>query len=268
MKTTSLICRWFLIAFMISAALARGQVMLSPAAAFTELGAFNPSVSVTNLINQSGITTPFVSGVTVFDTYFANPGQRFATSGDGGTNNWNSQQSFTDLNNVGYVDFDLGAVYQINKVGLWNRSISNLTVTVRETLEGPQQVAGNFSVFDRQNFPFSYGADVLPLTGTYQGRYVRFVLNGIYPAFVSPGFTFGYAIMGEVVMSVVPQGTPRPTLSIDALSNGDVRISFTGTLQSATNVNGVYSALPGNPASPFLIPKIAQHQRQFFRAVN
>ena len=52
---------------------------------------------------------PFTSGVTEFDTYFANPARVFAQSGDGGTNNWQSTFSFSPPL-TGTVDFDLGAL--------------------------------------------------------------------------------------------------------------------------------------------------------------
>src|SRR6185436_18865724 len=92
-----------------------GQFTLSPVAVTTVIKSFNEIVSPTNLINQSGVTTTFTSGVTLFDTYFANPGQTFATSGNGVTNNWQSDTAF-DLGYQGYLDFDLGAVYQIDQL--------------------------------------------------------------------------------------------------------------------------------------------------------
>jgi hypothetical protein len=270
MKITCSVGRWFLVIPVLLLNPLWGQVVLSPVAVTTDLTTYDddPRFWVTNLINQTGITTPFVSGVTEFNPYFANPNQTFATSGDQGTNNWQSKIVF-DMGFQGYLDFDLGAVYQVDKVALWNRSVSNLTVSIRETLNGPAQEVGNFSIINRQNFPFSYGADVLALTATNQGRYVRLTINGIYPAFVSPGLTFGYIAMGEVVVSALAAGAPaRPTLSITAIENGDLRIIFTGALQSATNVNGVYAPVPGNPVSPFIIPKVAQQPKYFYRAVN
>jgi len=98
----------FLLGLILTANVVRSQVMLSPTAVVaTDLGTASESTPLINMINQSGIETPFVSGSTLFDTYFANPGQTFATSGDGGTNNWQSEVSFT-LPLKGYVDFDLG----------------------------------------------------------------------------------------------------------------------------------------------------------------
>ena len=257
-------CSLSLFGFAFVALPVSGQFLLSPVTVTTAIQSFNDTVSVTNLINQSGIETPFTSGVTPFDPYFANTTPApFANSGSGGVNNWQSTTAF-DLGYQGYLDFDLGASYQINKLAIWNRSLSNVTVKVLATLGGPEQLAGNFTLFDRQSYPLSYPVDAMNFGATYTGRYVRLEINGIYPF---QGFTFGTASAGEVVVSALPAGgSPPPTLSISHEANGDVRVTFTGTLQTSLTASGTFTNVPGNPPSPFLIPKIAQQPRQFFRA--
>lgn len=265
MKNSSSSRTWFVILLFvgIKANLALSQVVLSPAAVIgTNVTTFNETVSVTNMINQSGIETPFVSGVTVFDTYFANPGQMFATSGNGGTNNWSSDTAF-DPGYQGYLDFDLGAVYQINKLAIWNRSLSNITVQVLTDLAGPGQVAGNFTLINRQSFTFSYAVDVLPLTATFEGRYVRLVINSIY---LSQGFRFGYAVVGEVVVSASPVSSATPTLNVAHSPNGDVTVTFTGTLEASATMGGTFTNVPGNPSSPYTLPKASLLPQQYFRA--
>jgi hypothetical protein len=238
------------------------QAMLSPVAiAATDLTTYNDSVSMTNMINQSGVTTPFTSGVTSFDTYFANPWQAFATSGNGGTNNWQSQTAF-DLGYQGYIEFDLGAVYRVHALAIWNRSLSNVTVRVRPDLAGPDQVAGEFNLIDRQSYPFSYAVDLLRFPATCEGRYVRLVVNGIHRI---QGFNFGYSAAGEVVASVSPLGA-APLLSVTLDPNGDARVNFTGTLQAAVAADGTFTNVPGNPSSPWVLPKASLLPAQFFRA--
>jgi len=252
-----------LLGFAFMATLAHGQFVLSPVAVSTNIPSFNDTVSVTNLINQSGITTPFVSGVTVFDTYFANPGQTFATSGNGGVNNWQSDTAF-DLGYQGRLDFDLGASYQLNKLAIWNRSLSNITVKVLVDLGGTEQVAGNFTLINRQSFSFSYAVDVLDFNATYVGRYVRLEINGVYPF---QGFNFGNASAGEVVLSALSTGVPTPpTLSVTPQPNGDVQVAFTGTLQTSPTASGVFTNVPGNPSSPYTLPKASLLPQKFFRA--
>lgn len=250
------------LAMLAAGGLLRGQVMLSPTAiADTDLTTYNDTVAMTNLINQSGVSTPFTSGVTPFDTYFANPGQMFATSGDGGTNNWQSEVAF-DMGQQGFIDFDLGAVYRVHQLAIWNRSLSNVTVSIRRDLAVPAQDAGTFSLINRQSFPFSYGAELLPFAAALEGRYVRLTVNGIYPI---QGFNFGYAGAGEVVVSVSPLAQP-PTLSVTRESTGDVRVAFTGILTHATSIAGEFEPVPGSPASPYVLPAAQLSPRQFFRA--
>lgn len=241
-----------------------GQVMLSPVAVTTAIPSFNDTVSPTNLINQSGITTPFTSGVTVFDTYFANTNPvPYATSGNGGVNNWQSDTAF-QLGYQGFLDFDLGATYQLNKLAIWNRSLSNITVKVLANLGGAEQVAGNFPLPNLQSFSFSYAVNVLDFNATYVGRYVRLEINGVYPF---QGFSFGNASAGEVVLSALPAGgSPAPTLNIAPLPNGDVKVTFTGVLQTSPTASGSFTNVPGNPSSPYTLPKSSLLPRQFFRA--
>jgi hypothetical protein len=239
-----------------------GQVTVSPVAVTTAIPSFNEIVTPGNLINQSGVTTPFTSGVTPFDTYFSNPSQTFATSGNGGTNNWQSDTAF-DLGYQGYLDFDLGAIYQIDQLAIWNRSLSNVTVKILTDLSGTEQVAGSFTLVDRQNFTFSYPVEILKFNTSFVGRYVRLEINGVYPF---QGFDFGNASAGEVVVSALPAFPAPPTLSIAIQTNGDVKLPFTGSLQTSLTSDGMFINRPGNPASPLTLSKVSLLPREFFRA--
>lgn len=248
----------------LAATSAHGQYVLSPVAVVgTDLGSFNETSSPENLINQSGVTTPFVSGTTVFDTYFASPGQVFGTSGNGGTNNWTSNFSFT-LPVQGYIDFDLGAVYRLNKLALWNRSLKDVRVAIRAGINDPEQIAGTYTLIDRQSFTFSYAVDVLPFSGTFEGRYVRLWIDSTHLPF--PGATFAYAIAGEVALSALPIAVEPPGISIAVQSDGSVTLTFTGTVQTATGLSGEFTDVPGNPRATHSIPAAALSEGQFFRS--
>ena len=96
-----------------------GQFMLSPIAVQeTGLGTFSPDTALTNLINQSGLNVPFVSGSTDFDSYFAPPNSNFSKNRDG--TKWVSLVSF-DLPFGGTLDFDLGDTYLVSKVAICKR---------------------------------------------------------------------------------------------------------------------------------------------------
>ncbi|MFO1497389.1 MAG: hypothetical protein U1G07_03160 [Verrucomicrobiota bacterium] len=54
------------------------------------------------------------------------------------------------------------------------------------------------------------------------------------------------------------------TISISR-SGADLQLTFTGTLETAGAVNGPWTAVPGNPASPLVIPKAQQTGTAFYR---
>lgn len=63
-------------------------------------------------------------------------------------------------------------------------------------------------------------------------------------------------------------GTAPPTASIVVAPNGAVQINFTGVLQFSATVDGDFNNVPGNPASPYIIPPTSPLFGQFFRASN
>jgi hypothetical protein len=58
---------------------------------------------------------------------------------------------------------------------------------------------------------------------------------------------------------------PPPTVSINH-SAGKVQVSFTGVLQSATKVEGPYTDVAGNPASPYMVTPASGTPTLFLRA--
>lgn len=60
-------------------------------------------------------------------------------------------------------------------------------------------------------------------------------------------------------------GSNAPTLGI-ARNGPDLQLTFTGTLQSATSVNGPWTAVPGNPASPVVLKQAQLTGNVFYRA--
>jgi hypothetical protein len=250
------------------ASTALGQFMLSPLAVKeTGLGTFpSDATALTNLINQSGLGVPFVSGSTDFDSYFAPPNSNFSRNADG--TKWQSDLSF-NLPFGGSVDFDLGDTYLVGKIAIWNISVKSLTVMISADPTGPWLDAGRFSLLDQQSF-VSLRATVLDLGAERPGRYVRLSIESEYP--VLPTETFGYVTIGEVVVRAAPAETlsPIPTVAIARESNGDITVKFTGTLQFKGDINGTFVDVPGQPAGTYSIPKAAQVQvsEQFFRARN
>jgi hypothetical protein len=87
--------------------------ILQPSAASTSMGTVaSPGYSPTHVIDQTGLTAPYISGVTNFDTYV--PVTK-TTAGGSGSNSWFSASG----NITGNFDFDLGVPIGIESFALW-----------------------------------------------------------------------------------------------------------------------------------------------------
>ena len=173
--------------------------MLSPVAVLgTDLGTLDPQTSLGNMINQSGLDKPFISGVTDFDEYFTTGAQPFAQALF--TNNWQSEVDFS-LPLAGFVDFDLGDVYTIDRLGIWNITLATGDILVSDTLGGPFVDAGDFTLPTKVNFPFSYQPEIVTLDAPIEARYLRLGITSAHKFDATDTFT--YAIVGEVVVDVV-----------------------------------------------------------------
>ena len=94
------------------------NTILSPIAALAS-NTFGSGFGIGNTINQSGLSSSFVSGVTDFDTYLAtNPTHSVAAF----NNEWFTESGIHSAQ----VDYNLGAIYNIDKLALWNEEFSGL----------------------------------------------------------------------------------------------------------------------------------------------
>jgi hypothetical protein len=209
--------------------------MLSPTAVLgTDLGTFDGTVPLENMINQSGLDKPFTSGTTDFDEYFTTGDPAFAQGHF--SNNWQSDFSF-NLPLMGFVDFDLGDTYTLDRIAIWNRSLENVDIYFSDTPGGLTTLGGNYTLTNHLNFPFSYLPQVLELDSTVEARYMRFQINSAYK--FSASDTFAYAIVGEVVVETV---TPGPDLDADFDGDGDVDSDDLDEWQTAYGVSALGDA--------------------------
>jgi len=94
----------------ISSSVATASVMWQPVGVSTTMGQFSTSFDVEELISQTGLSTPYVSGVTDASSYLSthtNP-----------LDEWQSTLNVT----TGFVSFDLGSVVGVDGFRLWNSS--------------------------------------------------------------------------------------------------------------------------------------------------
>lgn len=84
----------------------------------TDMGTFGSFAPLPRVIDQSGLSQTYVSGVTDFDTYVP-------TTTHVGINNGSASWSSALNHKTGNVVFDLGAEITIDALALWNQHRSN-----------------------------------------------------------------------------------------------------------------------------------------------
>ena len=161
------------------------------------MGEFAPG-DLAHVIDQSGLSIGFVSGVTAFDPYIAsNPIHTLIYSGF----EWFSSPNVTS----GTLIFDLGASYALPKLALWDEEFSgieSMTVSVSDSLVFGAAV-GTFNPFNNPQGA-NYPAEVFNLGGAV-GRYVKLDLRCPQPNFLYNGCS-----MGEIAFATDVPGIPEP----------------------------------------------------------
>jgi hypothetical protein len=176
----------------------------------------SPGASIDSTIDQSGLTSNFVSGVTNFATYLAGAPTHSWIYTDGAE--WFSLAGQT----TGIVDYDLGGIFRISQMALWNEEFSGIeTLSVSTSNDPTFGTSTSVGTFNPVNTPFSanYGAEVFSLLTT-DARYVRLDITG--PQTPNLGT---YLSMGEVAFAtddptVVPVPATLPLLFAGLASLG------------------------------------------------
>lgn len=100
----------FCISSVTQAAVVRGAVGVTE----NTFGEWSPQHVMANAIDQSGLSVGYISGVTDWDGYFGTlPSHEYSAVGHEW---WGS----SDAGLTGSVTFDLGGVYTLDKIALWN----------------------------------------------------------------------------------------------------------------------------------------------------
>ena len=164
--------------------------ILSPTAALAS-NEFSSSFSINNTIDQSGLSSGFVSGVTDFDTFLAlNP-----THSTNASFEWFTSAGVTSAQ----VDYNLGSVYTIDRLALWNEEASGIGAF--DILTSSDNIT--FSLLLAGLMPFNnpltsdYSAEVFSFSSTL-AQYIRFNITGC-PQVDS---IFNGCAIGEVAFSV------------------------------------------------------------------
>jgi len=181
-------------------AAAMASAILSPVSVMNSVPEnYSGCCAIERTIDQSGLTSNFVSGVTDFDTYFGTAPlhdinfslEWFAPSG-----------IFTQT-----IDYNLGGLYLIDRAAVWNEeSWGANTVDIFTSIDNiTYSSVGSFSL---TNHPVAfYSADILNVNDS-MAQYVRFIVNGI-PGDDGDGSPFNDSVsLGEVAFSV--SAVPEP----------------------------------------------------------
>lgn len=158
------------------------------------------NVPVGNIINQSGLSANYVSGVTDFDTYIgSDPTHTTIAVG----NEW-----FSDFGNLtAQLDFDLGAVFNIDRIALWVEEATGFG----EALLSASTDGINYTTLSTIN-PFDnprdvdYSAEVFGFATTSL-RYFRMNLSSCPQPDSNPT---NECALGEIAFSAVDAMAPVP----------------------------------------------------------
>lgn len=165
--------------------------------------------SLVNLINQSGLSIPYTSGVTDFDTYLAGNPNHTSLPG----NDWVSLGT-----PIGKIDFDLGSVLVVDRIAVWNFSGGSTFSTENITIFASQQSdfsgAVNLGTF-LLNLPPSNSSQAQVINfGSTNAQFIRFQILGNYGASTSTA-------LGEVAFSTSPTAPSLKLVEIDIKPKSD-----------------------------------------------
>jgi hypothetical protein len=162
--------------------------------------------SVGHLIDQSGLSAPFVSGSTDFDTYVATDPTHAGLSA---ANGWASASHDTS----GYLEFDLGSAYSISALAMWTQN--NTSAVDGFSLSSAMDEAFTIGVTNLGSFSGTKTLTVQTFDFLAIGEFVRLQVNS----------TFGATNVdiGEIAFDVAP--IPEPT-SFAILAAGCVGLAL------------------------------------------
>jgi hypothetical protein len=192
---------------------ARAGLILDPASASTNIGSglgTNPN----SVINQSGLSAGYTSGVTDFGAYIASKPTHNSTAGE---NTWYSRNGYM----FGNFDFDLGGTFTIQSFALWNLGGNN-----ESNVAGFELLASADPSFSSLTSLGTFAADpntgpadaVLPEVFTFAPTSAAFLRMRIFDNNGSGFFTaFGEAAFEVQSPAAVPEPASLTLLAVGGL---------------------------------------------------
>ncbi|MGK7931513.1 MAG: PEP-CTERM sorting domain-containing protein [Microcystaceae cyanobacterium] len=176
----------------------------------------NTSGNSNQIVDQSGLSSNYISGATDFDTFVA------ATTHDGSS--FSSTGWLAD--SVDWTaDFDLGASYEIDRLAIWNvdatGSLRGFTLEASTTSDFSSPIAlGSFSVNNGTDFP-NYPAQTFTFAPT-TAQFFRF--SNTSNGGSSLGTGLAEVAFGESDGTPPPPTTPEPSTLLGLIGVGLLRV--------------------------------------------
>ena len=166
----------------------------------TNMGELYGSTPLNNIVNQSGLSASYISGVTDFDSFVASTTHSY----------WGEYEWFGFKDTYGSIIFDLGNLFYIDRLALWNedsQGIKEIFVSTSTTNDNwlPFGVGDKFTATD-WTMNTDYSADIFKLSSTSVARFVKIDVLSTY-AHSDPNIGH-YPTLGEVAFSTAP--VPEP----------------------------------------------------------
>ena len=177
-------------------------VMLSPDSATASLSTEStyPDCTIDKIIDQSGLNTTFISGVTNYATYMAsNPTHNPSYKADC----YNSEND--DFGNGLVINLDLGGVFELEHMIVWNGNVNgansdsgikDVVVTVSENSDYSNPTASFKSVIAEAGSPIA--PFVVDFGTAVSAQYVKIDVYSNYG-------NAGHFCVSEVAFDVVPE---------------------------------------------------------------
>jgi hypothetical protein len=183
---------------------AEAAVIRSPISA-TASSELSSNYLIGNTINQSGLNLNFVSGVTDFDTYFSAPNTTHTHYNVGFT--WFSDGLTKLLTPSATLNYDLGGVFTIDRLALWNSDYNGIgSLNILTSTDGVA-FASLASGLTPSNNPLGndYPATVFGLNSV-AARFVRLEIS------CPVKDDYNVCGMGEIAFSTATAAVPTPAL--------------------------------------------------------
>jgi hypothetical protein len=165
----------------------------------TTMGEADNFSEIENIINQSGLTSSYISGSTDFDA-FITTNHKFE---------YIDREWFSTFNTMtGTITFDLGKLYNVDRLAIWNEDSFGINAFTVSSA-GEDNVFGaaqSFTAISGGIFQ-NYSAQVFTLTSTTLAQYLKISVQSTHSNDITQ--EFGFASLGEVAFSTSP--VPEPT---------------------------------------------------------